>query len=156
MLILPEAHVWACACRHTHTPIPFMGCFFFSFITLHHNRPALTQTKMRQRCGSRLLLPDILQCICRLPFHSNDGQGHVTAFSLSPRAFLNIFCSSCCIRWQNGNRCRSLNDDVEAWRQTFYLLSLCRTKTTNHHLLQLWERTTGTKVLQPQRCAVAA
>lgn len=50
---------------------------------------------MRQRCGSKLLLSDILQCTCHRTFHSDDGQRHVSPLGLSRKAFLNIFCSSC-------------------------------------------------------------
>lgn len=83
--------------KYFHT-ITFVWYFFFIFIALHHGRLALTHTSMRRRCGSRLLLSDILQCTCHLTFHSNDGQGRITTFSLSQRAFCNIFCSSRCIR----------------------------------------------------------
>lgn len=95
--------------KYSHT-ITSAWCFpSFFFIALHHGRPALTHTRNAgEGCGSRLLLPDILRCTCHLTFHSNDGQGRVTAFSLSQRAFLNIFSSSRCIRWQNGNRRRFL------------------------------------------------
>lgn len=82
---------------HYHLRVVFSLLFFF--IALHHGRPALTHTRNAgEGCGSRLLLPDILRCTCHLTFHSNDGQGRVTAFSLSQRAFLNIFSSSRCIR----------------------------------------------------------
>lgn len=89
------------------------------FIALNFAKPAWTHTRMCWQCGRKLFLYEILQCTCR----SDDGQGHVSPLGLSRKAFLNIFCSSCCIRWQNGNRLCSRSADAENRYHKFYLLS---------------------------------
>lgn len=109
----------------------FHICNFYFFF---HCRPVLTHPRILQRCDTRLLLSDILQCICHLPFHSADGQERTATFSLSQRASPNIFCSARCIRWQNGNCCHSRSADVEARCQNFYLLSLWSVKSATQPL----------------------
>lgn len=89
------------------------------FMALNFAKPAWTHTRMCWQCGSKLLPYDILQCTC----HSDDGQGRVSPLGLSRKAFLNIFCSSCCIRWQNGSRRCSRSADAENRYHKFYLLS---------------------------------
>lgn len=86
-LDIKVAAIWAVFLFFIHTKY-FHICFFSPFIALRRCRPALTLARKRRRCGSGLLLPDILQRACHLTFHSNDGQGRVATFSLSQRAFL--------------------------------------------------------------------